>query len=173
MLRIFFLKTSNFHCTRRSKNWEFQILQVINFLKSTKMIPECQDLLRLLVCASWSCTGVPWTCRDIAITTFWIYIPPSTRYPLKNMDHRKYAKNLIFQSRLSCWFWDLVALLMALKWRLRSPLSLCRIVCMFFRFFLDRFFSAHSEFKQKDGSSKIFWKPHFSNYCISSILNVI
>ncbi len=72
----FFLKTWNFHCTRRSKNWEFQILQIINFLKTTKMIPECQDLLRLLVCASWSCIGVSWTCRDIAITTFWIYIPP-------------------------------------------------------------------------------------------------
>ncbi len=70
------VKTCYFHCTRRSKNWEFQILQIIDFLKTTKMISECQSLLRLLVCASSSCIGVSWTCRGIAITTFWIYIPP-------------------------------------------------------------------------------------------------
>ncbi len=46
----------------------------------------------------------------------------------KKMDHRKYAQNLIFQSRLSCWFWEFMELLMALQWNLRSPLSFFRIV---------------------------------------------
>ncbi len=126
--RVFVLKTWNFHCTRRAKNWEFQILQIINFLKTTKMIPECRDLLRLLVCASWSCIGVSCTCRDIAITTLRIYMPPPHHPPIKKMDHRKYSENLIFQSRFSCWFWELFELLMALKWSLRSPLSFCSIV---------------------------------------------
>ncbi len=71
----------SFHCNQRFKNWEFQILQIIDFLKTTKMIPEYQDLLRLLVYASWSCTSVSWTCIDIAITTFWIYRPPSPSTP--------------------------------------------------------------------------------------------
>ncbi len=83
----FLLKTWNFHCTRRSTNWEFRILQIINFLKTTKMIPECEDLLRLLVCASWSCIGVSWTYRDIALTTFWLYIPHSPLPPVTHTWH--------------------------------------------------------------------------------------
>ncbi len=59
----------------------------------------------------------------------------------KKMDHRKYAQNLIFQSRLSCWFWEMVGLVMTLKWRLRSSLSFCRIVSQVFSVFPDRFFS--------------------------------
>ncbi len=127
----FFWKREIFTVTRsrRSKNWEFHILQIIDFLKTTKIIPESQDWIRLLLCASWSCIDVSWTCRDSAITTFWIYIPPApSLHPLKKKDHRKYAENIIFQSRCSCWFWELVELLMALKWSLRSPLSFCFIV---------------------------------------------
>ncbi len=120
----FFLKTWNFHCTWRSKNWEFQILQIIDFLKTTKM-PECQDLLRLLVCASWSCIGVSCTYRDIENITFWFYIPPS---PLKKDGSSKICWNLIFHSQFSCGFWELVELLMALKWRLWSSLSFRRII---------------------------------------------
>ncbi len=81
----FFLKTCNFHCSRKSKNWEFQLVQ------------ECQDLLRLLVCASWSCISVSWSFRDIAITTFWIYmplLPSSTPLPL---PLKKYVSSKI------CW----------------------------------------------------------------------
>ncbi len=139
----FFLKTWNFHCTRRSNNWEFQILQIIDFLKTTKMIPECQDLLRLLVCAFWSCTGVSWTCRDIAITTFWIYIPPPPPLlpPFKKMDHRKYAENLIFQTRFCCGFGELVAVLLASKWSLRFPLCFCAIVLHVFSIFSRSFLS--------------------------------
>ncbi len=127
----FFLKTCNFHCSRKSKNWEFQIVQIIDFLKTTKMIPECQDLLRLLVCASWWCISVSFPFRDIAITTFWIYIPFFPLFhphPLKKMYHWKYAENLIFQSRFSCWFWELVELSMALKCSLRSSLSFYSLV---------------------------------------------
>ncbi len=112
----FFLKTWNFHCTRRSKNWEFQILQTIDFLKTTKMNPECEDLLRLLVCASWSCIGVSWTCRDIAITTFWIYIPPPPASILPSQ-----IKSIFFLMLRVSWAVN------GTKMELRSPLSFCRM----------------------------------------------
>ncbi len=116
-----FLKICNFHCTRRSKNWEFQILQIIYFLKTKKMIPECQDLFRLLICASWSCIGVSWTCRDIVMIIFWIYIPPPPPPPptLKKDGSSK----ICWKSHFSKSIFLLV--LMALKWSLRSLLSFC------------------------------------------------
>ncbi len=53
-----------------------------------------------------------------------------------------------------------------------SSVFLSHSLACFLDVFSIVFFLEHSEYK-KDGSSKIFWKPHFSNCFISSILNVI
>ncbi len=107
-----FFENIKFSVYPRSKNWEFQILQIIDFLKTTKMIPDCQDLLRLLICASWSCIGVSWTCRDIAFNTFWIYLNPTPPHsPLRKDGSSEiywkshFSKSIIFvdsERWLSC-----------------------------------------------------------------------
>ncbi len=109
----FVLKTWNFHCTWRSKNWEFQILQIIDFLKTTKMIPECHDLLIARMCflLMHRCVMDMQRHRN----HYFLNLHTPLHPPLKTDRSSKYAENFIFQSRLSCWFWELVELLMALK----------------------------------------------------------
>ncbi len=89
------------------------------------------------------------------------------------MDHRKYDQNLIFQSRFSCWICELAEWLMALKWRLRSPLSFCLIVWYVFSIFSRPFlFSNIVSFSKTGGSSKIWSKCHFSRSIFLLILRV-
>ncbi len=130
----FLLKTWNFHCTRRSKNWEFQILQIIDFLKNNKNDPRVAGLAqiaRMCFLIMHQCVMVIQRHRN---HYFLNLHTPSSPFstprppPLKKDVSSKICWNLIFQSRFSCWFWELVELLMALKCSLRSSLSCCPIV---------------------------------------------
>ncbi len=113
----FFLKTCNFHCTVPG-GLKLTISNIANhrFLENYKNYPRVPELAQI----ARMCFLIMHRCVMHMQRHHNHYFPnlqtprPST-HPLKNMDHRKYAENLIFQSRFSCWFWELFELLMALE----------------------------------------------------------
>ncbi len=117
-----FLKTCNFHCTRRSKIYNFKYCKSSISWKLQKRSQSARtwsDCSYVLPDHESVCHAQAETSESLLSEfTYPRPNPPpplSLLPPLKNMDHRKYAENLIFQSRFSCWFWELFELLMALE----------------------------------------------------------
>ncbi len=109
------LKIENFKYCKSSISWNLQ---------NDPRVPRLAQIARMSFLIMYRCVMDMQRHRN---HYFLNLHTPSTSLK-KKMDHRKYAENLIFQSRFSCWFWELIELLMALKWSLRSSLCFCSIV---------------------------------------------